>query len=270
MPAETAIAEQLMTARREVPNADSLNASAIYFEAPGATDTSRNDVARCEDAACGYAFSLGGETLTVIYRLADVFEVTDPGLLDAVLTDDDGITLLRRRPGNALDHTFYGAWMENAGFIVAADGEFLIPREGDSGITIPGRAAVAGGERESGLPTADASWTGLMVGTFQSGDEVDDILQGQAELTFSVQSNRIGAMFSSIRNIDNPRAADNRIADITFQNLEANADNGTYGTETEGSRIAGAFYGDGRAETAGIFERDNIVAAFGARRVTTN
>jgi len=83
------------------------------------------------------------------------------GRLDAVLT-------------NAADHTFYGAWMENASFIVIADGEFLIPRDGGSDLTIPGRAAAAGGERESGLPAVDVRWRSLMVGTFQRGNEADD------------------------------------------------------------------------------------------------
>jgi len=52
-------------------------------------------------------------------------------------------------------------------------------------------------------------------------------------------------MFTSIRNIDNPRAEDNRIADISFESVETFR-SGAYGTETDASRIVGAFYGDGR------------------------
>ena len=42
---------------------------------------------------------------------------------------------------------------------------------------------------------------------------------------------------------------------------------GTYRKGEEvGDRIHGAFYGPGHAETVGIFERLNIVGAFGAKR----
>jgi len=265
-----AVTNQLTIAAREVPNADLLTASAIYYEAPGGTSASTGYLVgqACQGTTCNFELSVGEETFQTSVMLEPLFGLViaaeSAGRLDPVLTNADGITLLRRRPGNATEHTHYGAWMENAGFIVAVDGAFVLPREEGGAITIPGRAAAAGGECEPGLPTADAAWKGLMVGTFQSGDEADDILQGQAELTFS--SNRIEAVFSGIRNIDNPRAEDNRIADISFQGVET-THSGTYGTVLSDSRIAGAFYGDGRTETAGTFEKDNIVGAFGAKRV---
>jgi len=55
------------------------------------------------------------------------------------------------------------------------------------------------------------------------------------------------------------------IPEVRFVNVPVAAD-GTYMAGSVGNRIQGGFAGPDQAETAGIFEQQNIVGAFGAKR----
>ena len=174
----------------------------------------------------------------------------------------------------------FGAWMDDAGFFVAVKGTYT---DGVDGEDRAARMAVAAGERTGSRPAADAVWPGSMVGTVLEGDDKDDILRGDAELTFKMETSELYANFVNIRNYDKfggrhrmkevEKGRKNRLAfrDIPVDedgNYERTYDNNSL--PNSGGSISGAFYGDGHGETAGTFEKFGVLGAFGAKKVTTN
>ena len=91
-----------------------------------------------------------------------------------------GITLLYAPPVATDDdrslHGLYGAWMQDAGFFVAVNGESEIFYRLTSEIR-DSRFVVAGGKRrrQSEKAPAFATYRGFMVGTYASGPARDDI-----------------------------------------------------------------------------------------------
>ncbi|MBC6406486.1 MAG: hypothetical protein GDA41_12360 [Rhodospirillales bacterium] len=221
----------------------------------------------------------GDEDLTLAVEKEDLFGLRDDLDSRAVLTKN-GITLLRRSPGGDSDdepfnHTLYGGWMEHAGFAVAVDGSFAVA-DGESTLRIPGRFAAFTGVWTGTNPTEDATWEGLMVGTIQRGDDRDDVLQGDAKLTFNMDSTTVDATFSNIYNLD--KDAPHTRAEISFKGADEGADlfledeAGYFAVLIEGGEafLQGGFFGDGddeHAEVAGAFYRYNVSGAFGAKKV---
>jgi len=64
-------------------------------------------------------------------------------------------------------------------------------------------------------------------------------------------------------NVD--RNAAHSTAAVTFANISVGPE-GTFAAGQAGNHIQGGFYGPWHAETAGVFERSNIVGGFGAKR----
>ncbi len=106
---------------------------------------------------------------------------------------------------------------------------------------------------------ASAKWRGLMVGTPARGR--DSILLGDAELNYHFESQTLDAEFTNIADLD--RNAAHTVSEVRFSDISVEAD-GTYSAGGVGNRIQGGFAGPGHVETAGIFEQQNIVGAFGA------
>ena len=110
-----------------------------------------------------------------------------------------------------------------------------------------------------------------MVGTPRSGTLLrGNRLQGDAVLTYTrggIYGDDIptlDAAFTNIRDLD--RGASHSTTSVRFNDLLVSAD-GTYRRiGSPGNRIQGGFYGPGHAEAAGVFERADIVGAFGAKR----
>jgi len=215
----------------------------------------------------------GDKDLTLAVEQKDFFHPRDDLDSRAVLTKH-GITLVRRSPGEEsgdqpFDHILYGAWMEHAGFAVAVDGDFIVP-DGDGGtLRIPGRFPAFAGDWTDTNPTADATYKGLMVGTIREGDDKDDLLQGDAELTFDMASTTVDATFSNIYNLD--KGAKHPIAEIkfegaTFDGLGYFDIYEDYG-DLYAASLQGGFFGDDNAEVAGTFYKHNVSGAFGAKKV---
>jgi len=180
----------------------------------------------------------------------------------AVLTKN-GITLLEGRGGNAgPNYRIYGTWMTHGAFAVETAVEVT---EGDT--TVVGRGTSAYGERTGTRPTASAEWRGVMVGTPRQEGNRDNILQGDARLVYSMAGQNIDATFDNIVNLD--RQASHSVTTVQFTDVPVDRD-GTYGQGTTGNRIEGAFYGPNHVETGGVFERNGIIAAYGAKRQPSN
>jgi len=142
------------------------------------------------------------------------------------------------------------------------------------------------GDLTGSAPAADATWRGLMVGTgAQDGNNLlqgneacavfagrscapdlpqrDNLLQGDATLTFTAADNQIDATFSDIKNLDRNTA--HSVTEVRFRDVPVR-NNGRYRQGAGADKIEGAFYGTGHAETAGVFEQQGIVGAYGAKK----
>ena len=133
----------------------------------------------------------------------------------------------------------------------------------DDGVLITVRGASAIGDLTNTRPATDATWRGVMVGTPTRGTNRDNILQGNAELTYTFADEEIDARFSNIVNLD--REMHHSVTDVRFDDVPVAAD-GTYEAGDPGNKIQGGFVGTEHSETGGVFEQQGIVGAFGARR----
>lgn len=252
-PAETA-GDQDARSPGIVSRADSLLASAIHG------NTSERELptfilrASCSGTACTFSEPTTGYSQTL--RLSDL--EFSSGTQHAVGTKH-GVTLVRwsgRYEGT--DYRALGAWMQHSGFAVQ------MARFTFEGVRVDGRYGIAGGDLTGSRPLGySATWQGLMVGTPAIGAGHGDLLQGDASLTYDMDSRMLDAAFTNIQNIDRLRA--HSVSTVRFDNVSVGA-GGTFQAGATGNRIQGGFYGPGHAEATGVFEQQNIVGAFGARQ----
>ena len=133
----------------------------------------------------------------------------------------------------------------------------------EQGVSVSALSALSVGDLTGSPPAGSATWRGFMVGTPVTGDYRGDRLQGGAALNYDLSANALDVAFSGIKNIDTGAA--HTTETVMFQDVPTTP-TGTFESGLEGNRIQGGFYGPGHAEAAGVFEKTNIVGAFGARR----
>lgn len=148
--------------------------------------------------------------------------------------------------------------MDHSGFLVQEDRS--IPIEG---VPANVRWSIAGGDLTRSRPLGNATWLGLMVGTPEGGPGKGQRLQGDAMLSYDLDSATLDAVFSSIRNID--RLQPHSVSTVSFDNVNV-SNGGTFQAGSLDNQIQGGFYGPGHAEVAGVFEKSNIIGAFGAKK----
>lgn len=103
-----------------------------------------------------------------------------------------------------------------------------------------------------------AQWDGVMVGTTQTGD----IVQGLAVVDIDDFNNpEVDVEFNSIRNLDTGAIVTN----MGWTNMTLMNGNFSH-TSSLGGHIQGAFYGSIHDEVGGIFDRNDIIGAYGATR----
>ena len=90
--------------------------------------------------------------------------------------------------------------------------------------------------------------------------ERPDLVQGDATVTADLDNADVDVAFTRIVNLGTGGAR----ADMTWTGLPLG--DGGFGRGSGEDRIEGRFYGPNHEEAGGIFERDRIVGAFGARR----
>ena len=209
--------------------------------------------AQCSGTTCTFRHPGTGVSLTL--SLADLQSL--PANSEALLTKH-GITLVQGKSTNGIVDA-YGSVMTHALFAVQGERTTL------NDIDFAFRYGIAGGDLTGSTPAINARWTGVMVGTGRTGSLRQNILQGDAflEAELRLGSDQIKATFSDIQNITTGAAHTEQ--SIRFENIPISPD-GTFRAGLAGNRIQGGFYGPGHAESAGIFERSNIVGAFGAKR----
>lgn len=152
------------------------------------------------------------------------------------------------------DHTVFGGWLEHNAF-----GVFL----NDARVTIAGESsreealeAFSLGNGSGTNPVSgSATWRGAMVGRDDANPA--QTVTGQAALTYDFGDNTVDLTMSQIRG---PRT----YADMTWQGLGVS--DGRFASGSDSNSLEGAFYGDNHEEVGGVFERNEVIGAFGATR----
>ena len=252
-PAIEAPAAQIERAADVLARFDSLVLSTTHVETDLPAAPAFRLLAECGGARCTLTDALTGDSETVTTSDLEI-----PDLPAEALGTRHGVTLIQvagRYRG--ADHASLGAWMEHGGFSFQTNGVVA------DGIRADSLHATAGGDL-TGVPLAgSATWLGLMVATPMIGDRRGERLVGDAALNYDMDVGGLDIAFSSIKNID--RRSAHSTPTVIFADVPISAE-GTFKTGSAGDRVQGGFYGPGHAEAAGIFERANMIGAFGARR----
>ena len=264
-------AEQHARSADIVSRADSLIASSLS-EQRGSADVTDYKPS-CTGTTC--IFTSSTETLEPSERLGDnfVINLANPTTGSTSLGTEHNITLIESTwssahladvsgPPQDLNYTVFGAWMEHSVFFAAVvQGQF-------SGDPYNSNRSVAAGRLSSTRPSGNATWRGRMVGSLISGTGRGNKLQGDASLTYSLDSQSLDADFTAIRNLDT--AAAHSVPSVEFSGVpvdeQGGFEDGTAGGSASQPWIHGAFYGPGHAEAAGVFRSANMVGAFGAKK----
>ena len=252
-PAIEAPAVQFERAADILARSDSLVLSTTHVETDLPAAPAFRVLTECGGAQCTLTDALTGDSQTVATTDLEV-----PDLPAEALGTRHGVTLIQvagRYMG--VDHASLGAWMDHGGFSFQTNGVVA------EGIRADSLHATAAGELTVLPLTGSATWLGLMVGTPVTGDGRGDRLVGDAALNYDMDVGGLDIAFSGIKNID--RRTAHSTPTVIFADVPISAD-GTFRTGSAGDRVQGVFHGPGRAEAAGIFEKANMIGAFGARR----
>ena len=252
-PAIEAPAAQIERAREILARFDSLVLSTTHVETDLPAAPAFRVLTECGGAQCTLTDALTGDSETVATSDLEV-----PDLPAEALGTRHGVTLIQvagRYMG--VDHASLGAWMDHGGFSFQTNGVVA------DGIRAESLHATAAGDL-TGLPlSGSATWLGLMVGTQVTGDGRGERLVGDAALNYDIDVGGLDIAFSSIKNID--RRTAHSTPTVIFADVPISA-GGTFRTSSPGDRVQGGLYGPGHAEAAGIFEKANLIGAFGAKR----
>ena len=244
-------ADQNARAPGIVSRADSLIVSTVVGETTSPRLPTFRVLTNCSGTRCSFREPTLG--LSGVFGLQNLEFISADSR--AILTKN-GITVLENRASGS---ETYGAWLNHAGFAVQSDRTVV------EGVTVSERFGIAAGALTGVAPPMAATWSGLMVGTPRGGALRDNVLQGDAALTYELSGagGSLDAAFTNIRNID--RGAAHSTTSVRFDNVPVSL-YGAYRAGASGNLIQGGFYGPDHAEAAGIFEQAGIVGAFGAKR----
>ena len=217
----------------------------------------------CGSGLCQASFS-GYSVLDI--SLSD-FEFSAPTDDHRFFTGSGGVKMGDTRGRNeeagvATDFKNLGGWLDYSAF--GAESYRIVSgvsRGVDLRGTIFGLAYSLGDATGTTPAFGNATWTGTMVGgdtssTANRGNRI----QGDATLTFDLSQRDLDVAFTNIRDIDAGRQHGN----ITWQNIPVLS--GSFSTGLDGNSIDGRFYGPNHEEVGGVFERNQIAGAFGAKR----
>ena len=171
--------------------------------------------------------------------------------------------------GLATDFKNLGGWLDYNAF--AVESSRIVSAVSD-GVDLAGTVfnwAYSIGDATGTTPAfGNATWTGTMVGSDTSSlANRSNRVRGDATLSFNLSRSDIDVAFTNIHDID----AEHRYDNITWQNVPVAAGHFAIFAERLRPEIArdfidGRFYGPNHEEAGGIFESNNIVGAFGAKR----
>ena len=200
----------------------------------------------CRGDSCTYR--VGGESVEVSLSDFERFDQYEP-----VMRYRDISLAQGRAADEDLFTVGYGGWLDHSGFMVeaASDGERVAIVYGLS----------IGDDTGTNPTSGTATWSGVMVGADVSASRtLGNVIQGDADIAVDFDDVDVDVFFTNIHDLDTGRTR----SDMKWKNIPM-AD-GAFQTGSGGNQIEGRFYGPEHEEVGGIFERDAIVGAFGARR----
>ena len=170
-----------------------------------------------------------------------------------------------------MDVRLYGGWLDHSGFAVV-HGLVDDADRGPLGIQdLEVLMSVSSGAASQAIPQGGrATWRGAMVGfavdpwsgqspggTPAPAGQSDDgpLLHGDAAVEANFSEASVDVRFTDIVHVDTGTARD----DMSWTGLPLSG--GTF----RGTGIEGRLYGPVREEVGGVFERDRIIGAFGAK-----
>ena len=221
----------------------------------------------CNGTSCTYTLDDGAERepSTSVYSAQTIVE--GEGVIgynennEAVMTDR-GVTIVQRRVAGRFNtdedgvasftYQMYGGWNNDSHFGI----EQIIRTGGsDTGTDI---RTYSFGDASGSNPTTGTliNYTGVMIGT---DTRTSQVVHGDAVIQFVVSNSAFleTVTFQNIVNLSNGAG----VNIINFNNIPLAAD-GTF--ESDNGDIKGTFYGTGHEGIGGIFDKDNILGAFGA------
>lgn len=149
--------------------------------------------------------------------------------------------------------TFWGGWGTYQMFGVIAMGL----SETESGLAMRMGAGLSLGDVSGSVPSGgSATWTGALVGVEKDRFET---VSGKSSIVIRDFPNPV--VDASLTEISTPGR---QIGDVTYTGVPV-TDSG-FQSATEGHSIQGSFYGPNHEEAGGIFESEQVLGAFGAKR----
>ena len=238
--------------------------TADTFEFSNFVGTPDVDITCPNDSSCsGNVPDIG----TLTFSLSDIEDlslVDDTNLVgfnskSQVVMEDRGATMVQSRSaarqddGTLLAFQTYGGWLSDSVFGV----ELLDVTENT---TTTNRFASFSFGKESGSNPTGASliiWDGVMVGV----NAQRHIIHGDASVRYQTANANVlhDISFHNVRNVSDP----NHVGSISFSSIPLN--DGAF--QSTSGDIKGFFYGTGNTQVGGIFNKDNIIGAFGAVRL---
>ena len=199
----------------------------------------------------------GGSCATAdgLYSLSD-FDFST-GQYQAVMTGN-GVALAQGRETEIVEDGFidsvgYGGWMDRSFFAVEAAAFYEGSRaEGWSEAFVT--AYSVGNDSGSRPVSGAATWTGAMSG---ADLEFQHLVQGDAAVTVNFARSDAAVAFTNVRDI----IANAALPAMRWSGLAIGSD-GRFGARD----LRATFYGPNHEEVGGVFERSEIVGAFGASR----
>ena len=153
------------------------------------------------------------------------------------------------------DYTVFGGWLDET-FFGTAFARWSGSYEGESANGLETVIAFSEGTESGTNPvTGSARWEGLMVGVDTTAPT--RAVNGRAALMFDFSDQTLDV---SLSNITGPRT----YADISWNGLAVQ--NGRFSGGVDSNSLSGSFYGQDHEEVGGVFERNQLIGAFGASR----
>ena len=242
--------------------------------ATGLIEASRTITCTPGDTMCNVVIDDGmcmGNMCTPRYPIHEVdapfFFVGDEGLEGfnsqySIVMTDETIPLLQAQAAGRiegvgrLEFQSYGGWLQDSVFVIERQSAMR------GGEMVTRLASYSFGDAAETNPTGtgSATWRGVMIGVHSN---TNHLVQGVAEIeifNLSLSNNFADVTFNSVKNLHNGAAID------TFGWANLPLMDGGFGTSSQNGSISGNFYGDGHEEVGGIFDRNDIIGAFGAKR----
>lgn len=226
--------------------------------------------------SCTSTINHGTQSFQVEYSLDKIVEspLID-GVVLAMYEDEHSVVMTNRgvtlaqviaggrygNTGGTYEYRGYGGWLEHSAFTVqfiktinAGDPEFSVASDAEISLL----TAHSFGKASAKNPTATATWNGVMAGAIKGDGHV---IHGDATIQFTMDApNSLDVTFDNIKNFNTNTDATTPTMTWSSVHLE----DGVFSDANDS--IQGNFYGDSLEEVGGIFERENIIGAFGGAR----